>query len=128
MCFHVDPVYKDSFIASKNITVYKVGEIHWLDSSVFSSLYQQFQYDINENQKIVKLLNIASQIEAGYHSYNSFKVARERANGREAIGKFVIPKGSIYWVNPCVHERVSNQIIFKGFVNKKTGKLITKRK
>ena len=52
-----------------------------------------------------------SIIEVGYHSYSTKAIAIYKTNSARIIRKFIIPKGSKYFINKDKEEYVSNQII-----------------
>jgi hypothetical protein len=124
-------------LAKRNILVYKIGAVNekkkdnffsYFLLSVKNGLSSHFEYDKNVKAEIVELHPIKTidsycfYIEKGYHSYSGECHYKTGKNGEirlcgicyyngTTIGKFIIPKGSKYFLNEN-GEYVSNQIEF----------------
>jgi len=125
MCFLVDNKHKIPIVADKNITVYKVGYYRdYLGLNIFSTYFRSFNYVVDElcelevDFPVIEESKGIDMIDRGFHSFISIN---QRVNNMLSLplrlGKFVIPKGSLYLINKQLNEIVSNQIIFKELTN-----------
>lgn len=123
MCLFTEQ--KEPKIADKDIIVYKVGKI---TNKQFISPYQYYSYTKNELQREIKIHSEITHIingyyyrvvDEGYHAYLTFRRALNSFYliGKH-IGKFIIPKGSKYYIGDDGDgDIVSSQIIYKGKIN-----------
>lgn len=107
---------QNPLIASKDITVWKVLEKN--DRSVFRKFkYQKgvhyfqtgkpFSFRISENVSGFAFMTI----DKGLHSYCSRTKAKSYLDTNKKIVKFIIPKGSKYYLG-CMQDIVSDQLIY----------------
>jgi hypothetical protein len=139
-------------IAEEDFVMYKQGIKEEKNPTTFKCRYQNFRYipdrlyktDITEavddrcvsdyDEDIYRDEIPKSErfyIELGFHSFATFERARVRFNSeRELLSKaeFIVPKGAEYYKNGA-NNIVSNQIVFKKFINneKETTRLDRKR-
>lgn len=126
-------------VAKKDMKVFKVGRLH---SNHFISYYQNYTYEAEVEQPKIRLLYnaVSKTIICGYYSYKyaEFKIwehtflrpyiinicidtykniTKYSCSFTEPIiiGKFIIPKGSVYYQN-IYNEIVSEQIKFTGII------------
>lgn len=92
--------------------------------TTYSSMIQKFIYKKNKLYR-TNLNPIIRQgdktfidIYKGFHSFLNIKEAKSvhSADRSDVIGKFIIPKNSLYLIDVINNVVVSNQIIFKGIV------------
>lgn len=123
-------------VAKRDFYVYKIGRVPW--NSIFVSHLKNFDYvSKNRNRKIPLIVQYPCRdicvVQQGYHSYkwiafddtnpserclylgNYDNALKENLSlyGHCCIGTFIIPKGSIYFVNP-LGVIVSSRIKYTG--------------
>jgi hypothetical protein len=127
-------------IAKNDITVYKYtsefteNSPYEASNSIFKSLVKGYDYHRDKENPTIELkprFNPVSSfmvIEKGYHSYGNLKLTKKYYSRcyREGhrvyktyFGKFIIPKGSKYYVSIQKYygrKYVSSNIIYKGLV------------
>ena len=77
------------------------------DTSVSDTEEDNYRQTIPSGQRLY--------IGQGFHSYDTIDRARARGVHWKTIAEFIIPKGSLYYLNGSGNI-VSNQIIFKKFI------------
>lgn len=109
--------------ATKNITVYKVGNKNgcFFQSGIRRYLYRR--YEINSNITINPIKSKLGEfiISSGYHSFESKHLANLNIDPcfyGSYIAEFMIPKGSKYYVN-FAGEIVSSNIVFIKYLKSK---------
>jgi hypothetical protein len=116
MCFKIQPNNNKFFIATRDIICYKVARRKPINSIRFISSIYPCEYRVNFIMPKVSFGRRGTEIGEGYHSYFNLRKTCLRKHTRKSIGKFIIPKGSRYYINDRRKEYVSNQIIFKGWL------------
>ena len=111
MCFYIHHKHRKPKIAKRDINCYKLGMK--IDETSFKSEFQEHLYNFGEKQTELELSPIHDIIMAGYHSYSN---KRKLRFGFPYRVKCIIPKGSIYYYNPCMKEYVSSNIIVQEFM------------
>lgn len=119
--------------ATEDITVYK--SLVYKKEIGYSSIYEGFSYkkDVLYETKFTYTSNLraSDEIEAKYrdslnenlllaveHGFHSLKNLERRRLRYNVICIFIIPKGTMYYENPCGNI-VSNKIILKGSLKMK---------
>jgi hypothetical protein len=154
MCWSGNEIEIRPHVAKGDITVYKFGN-YSTEEAFFLPRYMDLRYEIGKLQKKVSikvirpypLINVWT-INEGYHSYSGGNRIRIGKNGiflsprnrggyysdivaferPVYIGRFIIPKGSTYYINRA-GEVVSENIMYDGrvFVSCVNNGLLAKR-
>lgn len=100
MCFFKGK--RKAKIAEKDIVVYKVG--YEASAKRFCSLHCDYTYGVNtlkkKGQRIINKAHKNRTLDREvYHTYTSLRKIRIWNVHSYPVGKFVIPKGTIYWEN-----------------------------
>ena len=148
MCFFMQTIYHDKdtrqtehyiaqrYVSPEDITVYKATEITLVDGyKYYFSPFKRFRYTVGEKYPhiILKILAVGwyldgdecKIIQEGYHCFADLESVRAfmEATFLESmtICKYIIPKGSEYYMSDCPYlglsnfrEIVSSEIIFTG--------------
>lgn len=148
MCFFMQTDYHDKatgetehyiaqrYVASEDITVYKVTELVLADGDkYYFSPFRRFPYTVGERcpHIILDILPMGTRdepkvIQEGYHCFADLESARAfrettflRPLELMIICKYIIPKGSEYYMSDCPYlglsnyrEIISSEIIFTG--------------
>jgi hypothetical protein len=143
MCWIGGEIETRPRIAKNDITVYKIGLIS-RSGKTFTSFLREYKYRVGTLQKKINLTALPSYpdsglcvIDDGYHSYsagnkiqiddyyisvfmriktNAVSTGRVEYFQPVSIGKFIIPKGTKYYINRY-GEVVSEQIMYVGLVD-----------
>lgn len=103
MCFFVDG--SEKLTAKEDVTCYKVT---FADCE---SVCRGYEYPDNSLQPYVNLtIEVDMYINEGYHSYISLAEAEDSPLCFDEIWKFIIPKGTKYYINELEGEYVSETI------------------
>ena len=111
MCFYIEKNKPE--IAKQDLVCWKIGRSKWF-RLFFVSYYLNFRYKKNKIYSTTMSLK-KSVINEGFHSYIDPDYIYANELGCKNA-RFIIPKGSIYYINKDRGEIVSNQIIFKKFI------------
>lgn len=109
MCFYIDTQNPLPKIARENIICYKDTLNENVGIFRFKSYNQRFTYWRWIKNKVVDVNVKYGEINEGYHSFIE----------KQGNGKFMIPKGSVYYINPNRGYYVSNQLIYLGPIYRK---------
>ena len=129
MCFYIHEDHQEIKIAEDNILCYK--HFHYNTSTHAVSSFEKFKYTFGELYVQVNLqwpLNNVREkydkikvIEEGFHSYSELDAGTNEAiTWGEPLHQCIIPKGSKYFYDPGRKQYVSNQIIIKEEIPKKS--------
>lgn len=118
MCFHIHPEYSEPRTAHKDIIVYKTGR----GKGEFTSVHMHHLYKKRVTQPLLKLDIItdeysSSYVDQGYHSFTTLRHAMDKSNWHMTVRKMIIPKGTLYYINPDYNEIVSETIIYVSNTN-----------
>ena len=117
MCFYVNEICERFCVAEEDIVCFKLVRPGYEPETVRSEYYEKdyIKGKLNKRVEIVPAhLGIIKCIYEGYHSYTNENVPTAMLfHGiNKIVAKFIIPKGTKYFINPKYQEYVSENIIF----------------